>query len=200
MNNSAHDKEDDLKRPAIESIVDTNSQTNLNDGKKETKATNGIRSIMSILTDEAKRPEPAKSNGVHPIDSVMMNFLNEVKSFQQLVVTAKEFAIDAEELFWLKMVSLFRVNTKDGQMNTAKFAALHEHSQLMLGLCVARKLNTEPSAQTIRLGQLTFVLSLLASISESTVESLFFRKTIGNLSVVNLIQDLFNSSHLESFS
>ena len=128
-----------------------------------------------------------------------MNFLNEVKSFHQLIVTAKEVAIDSEELFWLKLVCLFRVS-KDGQVNTSKFTALQEHSQLMLGLCVARRLNADPNAQTIRLGQLTYVLSLLGSISESTVESLFFRKTIGNLSVVNLIQDLFNSSHLEAFS
>lgn len=222
MNN---DKAAELKRPIDEPITDSqtnnqisnqsnnqlnsqtnsqmnsqNSQTNLSDGKlkKDSKAANGIRSIMSILTND-ERTDKSNGNSLANIDSVMMNFLNEVKSFHQLIVTAKEFSIDAEELFWLKLVCLFRVNG-DGQVNASKFTALQEHSQLMLGLCVARKLHAEPNAQTIRLGQLTFVLSLLGSISESTVESLFFRKTIGNLSVVNLIQDLFNSSHLESFS
>ena len=181
------------------------NQTNLND-KKDQKPNNGIKSIISILMSndnevkQTKKPElilKSNDNLTSNIDS-MMHLLVEIRNFHQLIETTKELTIDFNEFTCLKLIGLFKV-TKG--IDSTKITILQEHSQLMLNNYIAMKLslNNDLNAQTIRISQLMFVLSLLNSISESTIEFLFFRKTIGKLSVINLINDLYNSNRLESF-
>lgn len=191
-------------------LNDRNPTTNLNDKhpKGDQKAPNGIRSIISILMndDDKVKSESKKSNGDHlnssSIDS-MMSLLVEIRNFHQLIVSAKELSIDFNEITCLKLMCVFKVNALKG-VDIAKITSEQENSQLMLRNYLALKLSinsVDPNAQTIRFGQLMFILASMNSISETAVEQLFFRKTIGTLSVVNLIDVLFtNPNHLESFA
>jgi len=49
-----------------------------------------------------------------------------------------------------------------------------------------------------RFGRLLLAIPLLRMILPSTVETFFFRETVGDLSVMNLLQDMFNSERLTS--
>lgn len=210
MNSLTYDNNGNMKSIKVnQSNVSDKRETDLNDKIKTTKdqkAQNGIKSIISILNDnkadtlksELKKPEIVQANGLSNIDT-MMNFLVEIKRFHQLILTAKEFCLDFYEFNYLKLISLFKI--KDNQIDLTKMTILQEHYQTRLRNHIATKSNNDPKSMTLRFSQLMCILTLLNSISESTIESLFFRETIRNLSVINLIIELFNnSSKLESFT
>lgn len=48
-------------------------------------------------------------------------------------------------------------------------------------------------AQPFRFGQLMLLLPTLSAVSSQTIEELFFKKTIGNISIERVILDMYKS-------
>ena len=59
--------------------------------------------------------------------------------------------------------------------------------------------NTYPSQEAaVRIGRLMLAVSLLKMIRPATIELLFFRETVGDTSVMRLLQDMYVSDHLKA--
>lgn len=70
-------------------------------------------------------------------------------------------------------------------------AALQDQAQLTLNKYVA---TVYPGQQSFRFGKLLLALPPLRAVSGTSIEELFFRKTIGNIAIVRLLSDMYKSS------
>ncbi len=68
--------------------------------------------------------------------------------------------------------------------------SLQDQAQMTLSKYIATAYPTQP----FRFGKLLLMLPSLRSIRPSTIEELFFRKTIGNIPIERLLVDMFKSS------
>ena len=69
-------------------------------------------------------------------------------------------------------------------------ASLQDQAQLSLNKYV----QTAYQGQPFRFGKLLLMLPALKQVSSNTIETLFFRKTIGNIPIERLLTDMFKSS------
>ena len=69
-------------------------------------------------------------------------------------------------------------------------AGLQDQAQLSLSKYVQSAYPSQP----FRFGKLLLMLPLLKQVSGKTIETLFFRKTIGNIPIERLLTDMFKSS------
>jgi hypothetical protein len=68
-------------------------------------------------------------------------------------------------------------------------ASFQEQTQVTLS---KYDLHVYPS-QPFRFGQLVLLMPLLRSVSSQTIEQVFFKKTIGNISIERVILDMYKS-------
>lgn len=59
-------------------------------------------------------------------------------------------------------------------------------------VCVFFRYPTQPC----RFGKLLLLLPALRSVSPSTIEEVFFKKTIGNVPITRLLSDMYKSSDI----
>ncbi|XP_043860290.1 nuclear receptor subfamily 2 group E member 1 [Petaurus breviceps papuanus] len=76
--------------------------------------------------------------------------------------------------------------------NAAAIAALQDEAQLTLNSYIHTRYPTQPC----RFGKLLLLLPALRSISPSTIEEVFFKKTIGNVPITRLLSDMYKSSDI----
>ncbi|KAB1275794.1 Nuclear receptor subfamily 2 group E member 1 [Camelus dromedarius] len=93
--------------------------------------------------------------------------------------------------------SSFLVPTHSGSelrsfRNAAAIAALQDEAQLTLNSYIHTRYPTQPC----RFGKLLLLLPALRSISPSTIEEVFFKKTIGNVPITRLLSDMYKSSDI----
>lgn len=75
--------------------------------------------------------------------------------------------------------------------DVATVAVLQDQAQLTLSNYISAR---HPRQQAFRFGKLLLMLPTLRAISENTIEEIFFRKAIGNTTVVRLLTDMYKSS------
>lgn len=129
-----------------------------------------------------------------------VNFLNEVKEFQDTLAKLAQFRLDPHEFACLRAIILFKIPSSSGSKGNEKslsdaatVAAVQDHTQLTLNKYI---LTAQPG-QPLRFGKLLLLLPTLRSVSCETIEELFFRKTIGNIPIVRIICDMYKSSNSE---
>jgi len=71
--------------------------------------------------------------------------------------------------------------------DTAAVAALQDQAQSALSKYLQGAYPTQP----FRFGKLLLMLPSLQSVSASTIEALFFRRTIGSIAIEKLLVDLY---------
>lgn len=69
-------------------------------------------------------------------------------------------------------------------------ASLQDQAQMTLSKYIQNSYPTQP----FRFGKLLLLLPTLKSVSGSTIEELFFRKTIGSIPIERLLLDMFKSN------
>jgi nuclear receptor subfamily 2 group E protein 1 len=74
----------------------------------------------------------------------------------------------------------------------AAVVALQDHTQLTLSKYIA----TAHPGQPLRFGKLLLLLPTLRTVSASTIEELFFRRTIGNIPIERIICDMYKTSDI----
>jgi nuclear receptor subfamily 2 group E protein 1 len=141
-----------------------------------------------------------------------LGLLSEIKAFQETVAKFKQMNVDATEYACLRAVILFKtckfiffyfirilethlsvlILIAAGLRDIPSAVNLQDQAQLTL----SRYVSTAYPNQPLRFGRLLLLLPALRTIAPSTIEELFFRKTIGNIPIERIISDMYKSGDL----
>ncbi|KAK1171132.1 nuclear receptor subfamily 2 group E member 1-like [Acipenser oxyrinchus oxyrinchus] len=132
-------------------------------------------------------------------DSQRLNtIITEIQALQEVVGRFRQLRLDATEFACLKCIVTFKaVPTHSGSdlrtfRNASAIASLQDEAQLTLNSYIHTRYPTQPC----RFGKLLLLLPALRSISPSTIEEVFFKKTIGNVPITRLLSDMYKSSDI----
>ncbi|KAF3831814.1 hypothetical protein GH733_000626 [Mirounga leonina] len=135
-------------------------------------------------------------NGDNTDSQKLNKIISEIQALQEVVARFRQLRLDATEFACLKCIVTFKaVPTHSGSelrsfRNAAAIAALQDEAQLTLNSYIHTRYPTQPC----RFGKLLLLLPALRSISPSTIEEVFFKKTIGNVPITRLLSDMYKSS------
>lgn len=134
-----------------------------------------------------------------------IGFLHEVKIFQETLSKFVHIRVDPHEFACLRAIVLFKTafdapsSSSDSPKVEAKVltdvasvATLQDQTQLTLN----KYIQTAQPGQPLRFGKLLMLLPALKSVSNNTIEELFFRRTIGNIPIEKIICDMYKASDL----
>uniref|UniRef100_A0A673JJS7 Nuclear receptor subfamily 2 group E member 1 n=1 Tax=Sinocyclocheilus rhinocerous TaxID=307959 RepID=A0A673JJS7_9TELE len=132
-------------------------------------------------------------------DSQRLNkIIAEIQALQEVVTRFRQLRLDATEFACLKCIVTFKaVPTHSGSelrsfRNASAIAALQDEAQLTLNSYIHTRYPTQPC----RFGKLLLLLPALRSVGQSTIEEVFFKKTIGNVPITRLLSDMYKSSDI----
>ncbi|XP_069744218.1 nuclear receptor subfamily 2 group E member 1 [Narcine bancroftii] len=132
-------------------------------------------------------------------DSQKLNkIIAEIHALQEVVARFRQLRVDATEFACLKCIVTFKaVPTQSGSelrnfRNASGIAALQDEAQLTLNSYIHTRYPTQPC----RFGKLLLLLPALRSVNPSTIEEVFFKKTIGNVPITRLLSDMYKSSDI----
>ncbi|MBN3273751.1 NR2E1 protein, partial [Polyodon spathula] len=133
------------------------------------------------------------------MDSQRLNtVITEIQALQEVVGRFRQLRMDATEFACLKCIVTFKaVPSHSGTdlrtfRNASAIASLQDEAQLTLNSYIHTRHPTQPC----RFGKLLLLLPALRSISTSTIEEVFFKKTIGNVPITRLLSDMYKSSDI----
>lgn len=110
---------------------------------------------------------------------------SDLNCFQEILNRAKQLQIDPTEMICLKSLVLFPILDPSSPSMIQSF---HEQAQLFLQTYIQKQYPSE----THRFLQLFTLISSFRLISPSTLEEIFFRKTIGSqIEMKQLVKDMF---------
>ncbi|RWS09771.1 nuclear receptor subfamily 2 group E member 1-like protein [Dinothrombium tinctorium] len=129
----------------------------------------------------------------------IIGLMTEIRCFQQIIAKFKEMNVDPTEYVCLKAIVLFKTALQGAASTSANhelrdlstIASLQDQAQVTLSKYISSVYTMQ---QPCRFGKLLLMLPLLRNVSENTIEELFFRKAIGNVTIVKLITDMYKSS------
>ncbi|XP_004855483.1 nuclear receptor subfamily 2 group E member 1 [Heterocephalus glaber] len=137
-------------------------------------------------------------NGDNTDSQKLNKIISEIQALQEVVARFRQLRLDATEFACLKCIVTFKaVPPHSGSelrsfRNAAAIAALQDEAQLTLNSYIHTRYPTQPC----RFGKLLLLLPALRSISPSTIEEVFFKKTIGNVPITRLLSDMYKSSDI----
>jgi len=119
--------------------------------------------------------------------------LAEMKACQEAMEKFREMGVDETEFACLRAIILFKscssADVKKKLKEVKVIEALQDQAQLTLSKYISIAYPTQP----LRFGRLLLLLPLLKTVAPKTIENLFFRKTIGNISIEKIICDMYKS-------
>ncbi|KAE8602754.1 hypothetical protein XENTR_v10014111 [Xenopus tropicalis] len=125
--------------------------------------------------------------------------ISEIQALQEVVSRFRQLRLDATEFACLKCIVTFKAGVPPHSgselrsfRNAAAIAALQDEAQLTLNSYIHTRYPTQPC----RFGKLLLLLPALRSINPSTIEEVFFKKTIGNVPITRLLSDMYKSSDI----
>lgn len=149
----------------------------------------------------------------------LVKIMIEMQTLQEIIAKFKQSQVDPTEYACLKAITLFKTavtvknepssdTTTDeisNSMNTScdhnetfdnknlkdleNIISFQEQTQMTLSKYDAHAYSTHP----YRYGKLLLLLPVLRTVSSQTIEELFFKKTIGNISIERVILDMYKS-------
>eukprot|EP00794_Sanderia_malayensis_P018816 gene18816-20712_t len=114
---------------------------------------------------------------------------SELRRLQELATKFRSIKITEEEFVFLKAITLFKYDSR-GLREPHHVENCQDQAQIML----ADHIHHHFKDQKQRFGKLILLLPSLRCISNKTLEDVFFRQTIGPISIETLLADLFKSS------
>ncbi|XP_075210920.1 nuclear receptor subfamily 2 group E member tailless [Lycorma delicatula] len=127
------------------------------------------------------------------------NILQEVTAFQENLAKLRQLHLDPHEYACLRAIVLFKTglegNSSDSDrrlQESSTVSALQDHTQLMLN----KYISTAHPTQPFRFGKLLLLLPNLRTVSATTIEELFFRRTIGHIPIERIICDMYKANDL----
>uniref|UniRef100_A0A3Q2Q5L2 Nuclear receptor subfamily 2 group E member 1 n=1 Tax=Fundulus heteroclitus TaxID=8078 RepID=A0A3Q2Q5L2_FUNHE len=137
-------------------------------------------------------------NAENPESQRMNKIMSEIQALQEVVTRFRQMRLDATEFACLKCIVTFKAVPTQGSTelrsfrNASAIAALQDEAQLTLNSYIHTRYPTQPC----RFGKLLLLLPALRSVSPSTIEEVFFKKTIGNVPITRLLSDMYKSSDI----
>uniref|UniRef100_G1P506 Nuclear receptor subfamily 2 group E member 1 n=1 Tax=Myotis lucifugus TaxID=59463 RepID=G1P506_MYOLU len=131
-------------------------------------------------------------NGDNTDSQKLNKIISEIQALQEVVARFRQLRLDATEFACLKCIVTFKADSGSelrSFRNAAAIAALQDEAQLTLNSYIHTRYPTQPC----RFGKLLLLLPALRSISPSTIEEVFFKKTIGNVPITRLLSDMYKS-------
>uniref|UniRef100_A0A8C2ZZA5 Nuclear receptor subfamily 2, group E, member 1 n=1 Tax=Cyclopterus lumpus TaxID=8103 RepID=A0A8C2ZZA5_CYCLU len=128
----------------------------------------------------------------------MNKIISEIQALQEVVTRFRQMRLDATEFACLKCIVTFKAVPTHGNTelrsfrNASAIAALQDEAQLTLNSYIHTRYPTQPC----RFGKLLLLLPALRSVGPSTIEEVFFKKTIGNVPITRLLSDMYKSSDI----
>ncbi|XP_046675137.1 nuclear receptor subfamily 2 group E member 1-like [Homalodisca vitripennis] len=124
------------------------------------------------------------------------DLVHEVKVFQETVVKLRHLQLDATEYNLLRAIVLFKTAVQGGTLcDVTSVASFQDQTQLTLNHYVSSRYPSQP----YRFGKLLLLLPSLKAVSTSTIEELFFRRTIGDIPIVRLLCDMYKTTFERSY-
>uniref|UniRef100_A0A1B0D470 Uncharacterized protein n=1 Tax=Phlebotomus papatasi TaxID=29031 RepID=A0A1B0D470_PHLPP len=137
--------------------------------------------------------------------------MQEVDNFQKILHRITQLRIDENEYYFLRAIVLFKTNsdadsdssstTDDGGhtcrslQEPERVRSLHEDSKAKLSAYV----NTVYPIQVQRCKELLLILPDLGSVSNYTIEEIFFRQNIGYVSIAKLTANMYSQRKAHHF-
>uniref|UniRef100_A0A1A9X285 NR LBD domain-containing protein n=1 Tax=Glossina brevipalpis TaxID=37001 RepID=A0A1A9X285_9MUSC len=112
---------------------------------------------------------------------------NEIKIIQEIFLRFRQLVPDGSEVGCMKAIVLFTPDVQ-GLSDIQPVEMLQDQAQCILSDHVRLRY---PRQQATRYGRLLWLLPTLRSIRTNTIESLFFKETIGNVAIARLLKDIF---------
>ncbi|XP_037881851.1 photoreceptor-specific nuclear receptor [Glossina fuscipes] len=112
---------------------------------------------------------------------------NEIKTIQEILLRFRQLIPDGSEVGCMKAIVLFTPDIQ-GLSDIQPVEMLQDQAQCILSDHVRLRY---PRQQATRYGRLLWLLPTLRSIRTSTIESLFFKETIGNVPISRLLKDMY---------
>ncbi|XP_067675577.1 photoreceptor-specific nuclear receptor-like [Haliotis asinina] len=112
---------------------------------------------------------------------------NEMDRLHETVGKFREMNLDPTEFTCLKAIALFKSDAP-GLKDCKSVEALQDQAQLMLS---DHAQLTYPR-QVVRFGRLLMLLSRLQGVSNMTLERVFFRGIVGNISIEKLVGNILH--------
>ena len=119
----------------------------------------------------------------------------EIKTMQEIMLRFRQLSPDGTECGCLKAIVLFKPETT-GLSEMHPVEMLQDQAQCILGDYI----RTRYPRQATRFGRLLLAIPLLRMIRTATVESFFFRDTVGDASVNRLLRDMYGVDSTASAS
>ncbi|GAB6024663.1 Nuclear receptor sub 2 group E member 1 [Chamberlinius hualienensis] len=126
----------------------------------------------------------------------MTSIMAEIRNFQEIISNFRHMRVDATEYACLKAIVLFKTVIPSGGnelrclRDHATISTLQDQAQLTL----CKYIQTAYPTQPFRFGKLLLMLPAIQSVNSSTIEHLFFKKTIGSIPIERLICDMYRSN------
>ncbi|XP_064617694.1 nuclear receptor subfamily 2 group E member 1-like [Liolophura sinensis] len=127
----------------------------------------------------------------------VVSIMSQIRALQEIIGKFKALQVDPTEYACLKGIVIFKTafaGSSASEMKTLRdfhsVASLQDQAQLTLSKFIQTSYPTQP----FRFGKLLLLLPNLRAVSGSTIEELFFRKTIGSIPIERLLVDMFKSS------
>ncbi|XP_067125945.1 nuclear receptor subfamily 2 group E member 1 [Centruroides vittatus] len=130
-----------------------------------------------------------------PLTEQMTRIMNEIRSFQEIIEKFKQMQVDSTEYAFLKAIVLFKTSFQNtsadvrGLHDITVIASYQDQAQLTLNTYI----QTTYPMQKFRFGKLLLMLPSLRSVSNTTIEELFFRKSIGHSPMERVLCDMYKS-------
>ncbi|XP_071955027.1 nuclear receptor subfamily 2 group E member 1-like [Antedon mediterranea] len=134
--------------------------------------------LMAAAGLHSENTPPAKAAAV----------MSELRVLQELIEKLRQLQVDATEYACLKGIVLFKSDLS-GIQDVPSVASLQDQAQMTLSKYISAVYPTQP----FRFGKLLLILPSLKAVRPSTIEELFFRKTIGSIPIEKLLCDVYRS-------
>lgn len=110
----------------------------------------------------------------------------EIKTIQDVLLRFRQIAPDGSEVGCLKAIALFTPDVP-GLCDIQPVEMLQDQAQCIL----TDHVRLRYPRQATRFGRLLLLLPSLRTIRACTIESLFFKETIGNVPIARLLRDMY---------
>lgn len=136
----------------------------------------------------------------HPDRAI--GFLHEVRLFQETLTKFSQIRVDAHEYACMRAIVLFKTvfdtPSSSGESpkveKTLSEPSLVRNLQEQTQLTLNKYIQTAQPGQPLRFGKLLMLLPSLKAVSNTTIEELFFRRTIGNIPIERIICDMYKAT------
>ncbi|XP_054723575.1 nuclear receptor subfamily 2 group E member 1-like, partial [Uloborus diversus] len=124
--------------------------------------------------------------------------VKEANVFHDILLQFKHMMVDQTEYSCMKAIVLFKTEFSGGSSEARGLSFLQSVSEIQdqAQLTLSKYIHTTYPMQPFRFGKFLLMVPSFKNVGTDTIVELFFRKTIGDISIEKLIVDLFQSNDI----